>query len=278
MTLAARVLGVGLVGPGLPGWREAREMLAGRAAYAFTPTVIPSPEALPATERRRAGKCVRLALAAGLAAAAEAAIPARELAAVFASSTGDGENQHAICEVLASDDRAISPTRFHNSVHNAPAGYWGIATGAMMPTDSVAAFDATFGAGLVEALGRLAADPARPVVLVAYDAPYPEPLYSARPVLDAFGVALVLAGSPSPRGPLWGKDSTAEGRGEGLLLTVEITRRAATSMSDEALERVRSGIPSARSLPLLQLIAQGKQGRADLEYVDGLALTVTMQA
>jgi len=261
MTLAARVLGVGLVGPGLAGWREAREVLAGRAAYSFAPTVIPSPEALPATERRRAGKCVRLALAAGLAAAAEAALPARELAAVFASSTGDGENQHAICEVLASDDRAISPTRFHNSVHNAPAGYWGIATGAMMPIDSVAAFDATFGAGLLEAMGRLAADPARAVVLVAYDAPYPEPLYSARPVLDAFAVGLVLAAT-----------------GSGPAITVEIARHATTSMSDEALERVRCGIPSARCLPLLHLIAQGGQGRADLEYVDGLALTVTTQA
>jgi len=261
MTLAARVLGVGLVGPGLAGWREAREVLAGRAAYSPAPTVTPSADALPPTERRRAGKCVRLALAAGLAAAADAAIPARELAAVFASSTGDGENQHAICEVLASDDRAISPTRFHNSVHNAPAGYWGIATGAMMPIDSVAAFDATFGAGLIEALGRLAANPARPVLLVAYDAPYPEPLYSARPVLDAFGVGLVLG---------------AAGAGPGI--TVEIARRAASPMSDEALERVRRGIPSARSLPLLRLIAQGASGRADLEYIDGLALGVAMQA
>lgn len=260
MTLAARVLGVGLVGPGLAGWHEAREVLGGRTAYSPAATVIPSPEALPATERRRAGKCVRLALAAGLAAAADAAIPARELAAVFASSTGDGENQHAICEVLASDDRAISPTRFHNSVHNAPAGYWGIATGAMMPTDSVAAFDATFGAGLVEALGRVAADPARAVLLVAYDAPYPEPLNSARPVLDAFGVGLVLAAA-----------------GAGPAITVEIARRALTPMSDEALERVRRGIPAARSLPLLHLIAQGA-GRAELEYVDGLALAVTLQA
>jgi len=261
MTLAARVLGVGLVGPGLAGWREAREVLAGRAAYSPAATVIPPPDSLPATERRRAGKCVRLALAAGLAAAADAAIPARELAAVFASSTGDGENQHAICEVLASDDRAISPTRFHNSVHNAPAGYWGIATGAMMPTDSVAAFDATFGAGLVEALGRIAAEPARAVLLVAYDAPYPEPLQSARPVLDAFAVGLVLAAA-----------------GAGPAITVEIARRVASPMPDEALERVRRAIPSARSLPLLRLIAQGAQGRADLEYVDGLALTVTTQA
>ena len=55
MTLTARVLGVGLAGPGLAGWRESRDALAGRAAHVHAATVIPSPDALPATERRRAG-------------------------------------------------------------------------------------------------------------------------------------------------------------------------------------------------------------------------------
>ena len=50
MSLRARVLGVGLVGPGLAGWRESRAVLAGEAPYVAAPTTIPSPEALPATE------------------------------------------------------------------------------------------------------------------------------------------------------------------------------------------------------------------------------------
>ena len=33
----------------------------------------------------------------------------------------------------------------------------------------------------------------RAVLLIAYDAAYPEPLFSERPIPDAFGVALVLA-------------------------------------------------------------------------------------
>jgi len=97
MALVARVEGVGLLGPGLSGWEAARAILAGREAYVPAPTVIPAPEALPAVERRRAGKSVKLALAAGLAAAADAKREARELTAVFASSTGDGDNLHAIC-------------------------------------------------------------------------------------------------------------------------------------------------------------------------------------
>ena len=269
MTLAGRILGVGLIGPGLAGWRESRAVLSGEVAYAPAPTVIPVPEALPATERRRAGKTVKLALGAGFAACADAGRDARNLAAVFSSSTGDGENQHAICEVLASSDRDISPTRFHNSVHNAPAGYWGIATGAMAPSDSLAAFDASFAAGLLEALGRLAADPARDVLVVSYDAPYPEPLKAARPIADAFAVGMVLGHASPPSG---------EGRGAGCSISATFTNDPATEISEPALESVRSGIPAARALPLLQLFATGRPGRVVLEYLDGLSLAVEARA
>jgi hypothetical protein len=263
MRLAARVEGVGLVGPGLGGWEAARAILAGREPYVPAPTVIPAPEALPAVERRRAGKIVKLALAAGLAAAAASGRAARDLAAVFTSSTGDGDNLHAICEALASDDRLISPTRFHNSVHNAPSGYWGIATGATQPADSLAAFDASFGAGLVEALGRLAAEPSQPVALIAYDAPYPEPLHATRPIPDGFAAALVLASErDAQRGPT---------------ITIEMVDAEPSRLADPALESLRQAIPAARSLPLLALLASGKPGRTVLEYLDGLALAVTVE-
>jgi hypothetical protein len=261
MKLAARVEGVGLVGPGLAGWEAARAILAGQAPYSHEATKIPAPEALPAVERRRAGKSVKLALAAGIAAAADAKREARDLTAVFASSTGDGENLHAICEALASDDRLISPTRFHNSVHNAPSGYWGIATGATPPADSLAAFDASFGAGLVEALGRIASEPDRGVVLISYDAPYPEPLHATRPIPDGFAAALVLT-RPS-------------GAADGMQITLETTPEPPSTMADAALEALRREIPAARALPLLVLLASGRPGRTVIEYLDGVSLAVT---
>lgn len=257
MTLAARIRGVGLVGPGWSSWQEACDTLQGRVPHASRPTVAPPPEALPATERRRAGKSVRIALGTGLAAAAAAGVAPRELAAIFASSGGDGDTLHEICETLASDDRSISPTRFHNSVHNAPAGYWGIATGAMKPSDTVAAFDATFAAGLLEAATRLVAEPGTQVLLVAYDAPYPEPLASARPIADAFGVAFVLDG--------------ADG---GPRLAMRLSAEPATPMDDPSLEALRRSIPAARALPLLRLLARGESGRVAIEYLEGRSLTV----
>jgi hypothetical protein len=200
---------------------------------------------------------VRLALAAGLAAAADAGRRACDLVAVFTSSTGDGENQHAICEALASDDRMISPTRFHNSVHNAPVGYWGIATGAMRAADSLAAHDASVGAGLLEALARLAVEPGQPVVLVAYDAPYPEPLNAVRPIADSFAMAMVLG---APR--------------DGPVISLCTVREPPTPVSQASLERIRTGIPAARGLPILERLARADAGRVVIEYLDGLALAV----
>ena len=256
----ARVEGIGLVGPGLDGWTEARAILSGRVRYASGRTRIPLPEALPAVERRRAGTAVRISLAAGLEAAAAAGRSARDMGAVFTSSTGDGENVHAICEMLASDDRMISPTRFHNSVHNAPAGYWGIATGSQRAADSLAAFDASFGAGLVEALSRIGANPDEPVLLIAYDAPYPEPLNATRRIPDAFAVGLALVAQ-----------TTAT---RGMTISIAVDRRAPDVLDDPQLEGLRRAIPAARSLSLLHLLASERAGRATIDYLDDLSLTV----
>ena len=261
MTIAATVRGIGLVGPGLGGWEAAREVLAGRAAFAPAKAAVPVPEALPATERRRAGAAVKLALAAGLEAARAARCEPAECAAVFASSGGEAENCHAICEALASEDRLISPTRFHNSVHNAPAGYWGIATGATQAADCIAAFDASATAGLLEALVRIADEPSRAVLLVAYDCPYPEPLRAVRPIADAFAVGMVL---------------TADGVGPRL--QASLRSGAPDAMADAGLDRLRRAIPAARLLPLLAAIARGSAQSVALEYLDGTVLHVEAQA
>ena len=113
--------GIGLCGPGLPGWQDSANILAGRAEYQPIPTIIPLPTLLPANERRRTVPTVRLALAVGAEAFEHAGRDPADTATVFTSSGGDGETMHAILEVLAADAREVSPTRFHNSVHNAPS-------------------------------------------------------------------------------------------------------------------------------------------------------------
>jgi hypothetical protein len=184
--------GVGLLGPGFDAWEEGRQQLAGLVPTRAQKTVLPVPAALPAAERRRAGAIVKLTLAVGLQAVQAAGLDPARLPSVFASSGGDGQNCHEMCTALASPEKPISPTRFHNSVHNAASGYWGIATGSMAGSSVLCAFDGSFAAGLLEAV-TLAVAEQTPVLLLVYDTDYPEPLRSARPVPDSFGVALVLS-------------------------------------------------------------------------------------
>lgn len=260
--LSAWVEGVGLVGPGLADWPAAAEVLAGRVPYESRPTVIAPLECLPAAERRRTGKVVRLALSVGLEAVARAGAEAAALPAVFSSSGGDGENCHEICQVLAGSDRQISPTRFHNSVHNAASGYWGIATGAVAASNALCACDASFGAGLLETLAQVRIEET-PVLLIAYDAGYPEPIRTARPIPDAFGVALLL--------------TPAAGRGSLARLTAELSDAPAEVLPDAQLEALRAGVPAARSLPLLRRMARREHAAVVIDYLETqrLALEVS---
>lgn len=253
--------GVGLLGPGLPNWPAAQQVLAGAEPVA-QPLAVPAPLALPPAERRRVGVSVKVALAVALEAVAGAQADAGQLHSVFASSGADGDNCDAICQVLASDDRHISPTRFHNSVHNAPAGYWGIASAAMTPASVVCAYDAGFGAGLLEAMTQVVADGAG-VLLVAYEAPYPEPLQSKRPHPSAFGLALTLM-------PRRGPQSLAK-------MGVELVEAEADVLENAELEALRRQIPCARGLPLLQALAGGSSARVRLQYLAPLALAVEVE-
>ena len=154
--LQAWINGIGLIAPGLPDWPSAAAVLRGDAAYESAPSVLPVPLLLPPAERRRASRVIRLSLGVGQEAVTHAGADASTLATVFAASGADGHNCHSLCEQLAGDDRQISPTRFHNSVHNAAAGYWTIGAGCMAAATAISAYDASFAQGLIEAAVQLA--------------------------------------------------------------------------------------------------------------------------
>lgn len=261
-SLSAFIQGIGLLAPGFDDWATGSTILKGETAYAPAPTVLPAPAILPPAERRRASRLVKLALAVGLEAVTHAGADASTLATVFSASSGDGHNCHALCETLASDDRQVSPTRFHNSVHNTSAGYWGIATGATPPCQVICAYDASFSAGLLEALVQVAAEKV-PVLLIAYDAEYPEPIHAARPTPDAGGIALLL--------------SPDQGSGSLARITASLSDTPATTLADPELEKLRTDIPAMRGLPLLELLAKGASGTASLEYLAPLQLVVRVE-
>lgn len=247
---------IGLLGPGLSSWAQGRQVLDGSAPYVPARSVLPAPMALPPTERRRAGAVVKVSLGVAQEAVDTCGLAAKDLPSVFSSSSGDPVNCHEICSALASNDRLISPTRFHNSVHNASSGYWSICSGSMASSSALCARDGSFSAGLLEAVTQCTVDQAA-MLLVVYDTPYPEPLFSHRPIPDSMGIALVLSPRASDR---------SQAR-IGIAPRECFTRKPADTMANEQLESLRRTIPAAAGLPLLQAIARRQARSLALEYL-----------
>jgi hypothetical protein len=239
------VEGVGIIGPGLPSWSESREILAGRQAYSGgeLPRLLGS--RLPSAERRRSTAVTRLAID-----VAEQALPpnvsADDVATVFTSSGGEVEIIHRIFEELATAERLISPTQFHNSVHNAASGYWSIATGSRQASTSLSCFDDSFAMGLLETASQASIEGVR-VLLVAHDFPPLQPILRVRPLLAPFAVSLLLASEPS-------EHSFCE-----LAIGFDTADTGDFNhMEDAALEALRDGNPAARSLPVLAALARSE--------------------
>lgn len=244
MNAAAYIDAIGLLAPGLSSWSVALPVLSGTTPYETTALVPVQPASLPPNERRRAPLAVRMALRACEDAMSSSSVPSADLASVFATSDADMDIVHRICSTLAAPVRAVSPTDFHNSVHNAAAGYWSIASAARRASSAIAAYDYGLVTGLREALALLAVDNTD-VLLVLYDVPPPPPLYATRPIAQPAAVSFVLTRKPS---------ANALAR---LSLCAAATE---TTMNDAALEALRQNNPALRALPLLEALALRKSG------------------
>ncbi|HEU0068519.1 MAG TPA: beta-ketoacyl synthase chain length factor [Nitrospiraceae bacterium] len=253
------IQGIGLLAAGLEGWRAGRAVLAG--SEPFAPVAVPDPEAalLPPNERRRSSDCVRWAVHVAQEAIAQSGLDPREVPTVFASSGGEMGVLDTLCRTLAMPERVISPTLFHQSVHNTASGYWSIATTCQQSSTALSCYDDSFAAGLLEAITFVCVEQ-RPVLLVAYDLSVPAPLNEARPITTGFAVALVLV-PPS--------DCSLSGV---RLRLDEAHQDEPTGLVDPVLERVRQDNPAARSLPLLSAIAAGRPQSVRLSLLDSQQL------
>ncbi|MEO5771501.1 MAG: beta-ketoacyl synthase chain length factor [Burkholderiaceae bacterium] len=152
---------------------------------------LPSPQALPANERRRASQVVRLTLACAEQALQGSPFPVDQLRLVFASDEGTGEVCQQMLEALAVG-RELSPLVFHNSVHNAPSGYFCIGHQNRQSALSVSLGKESFASGLLCAAAE-AQTTGQPVIFLAYDAPMPPPLHCLLPIDQASATAWIIA-------------------------------------------------------------------------------------
>ena len=253
------VRGIGVCASGLTNWAQAAAIFAGAAPYAAGATPAGAPEGLPVTERRRINETSRLACLAAADALRE--YPPDDRAAnptVFVSSDGDGAVLAHMLETLAKRPIVVSPTAFHNSVYNAPAGYWSIAARSTAPSTTICADEASFAVGLIEAYAQ-ARTMQCPVLIVAVDAPFPEAIRSLGASAAAFACALAL--------DVW--------RGEGSLRLARWAiggHAARVERCDDALAHAFAGNAAAAAVPLLRALARDEPARVALPYLDGSVL------
>lgn len=237
--LSVWVSGVGLWAPGAPTWDAFRDVVGGVASPGVSER--PVADVLPPNERRRAPESVLLAAAAAGQAVRMSGRDAATLPCVFASAHGDQVITDYMCQTLATAPRELSPTKFHNSVHNAPAGYWTIATHCHASSSAVSGGEQAFGAGLLEAASLAVADD-RDVLLASYDIAGSGPLGAMTSTTGPFAVALVL----SPR---------ADGAASRLDITPERGNVGAEAIGDPWLDALVASNPAAHAVPLMHALA-----------------------
>lgn len=254
------IKGLGWWSSGLPDWASATAFVrTGEVPEEARPK--PAPELLAPNERRRAPDTVALALQVALDACAGAGADPATLSSVFTSTHGDLAITDYMCRTLVDDPGAVSPTKFHNSVHNAAAGYWTIGAGCMAPATAISGYDASFAEALVECIGQLV-DGTDPVLLVAYDAHSPGPLAEISRSEGLLASALVLARAEAGDAP-----------------RLRVTReRGEPAAADGPLSTRHGGNAMAPMLPLFEQLARGGSGSVLLHAGPGWRLRVEVVA
>jgi len=255
---------IGLTAPGLTNWENSLPVLRDETNYQAEPLDRYKPMLLPANERRRATELVRLAFRVSEEATQNLEAQRATLASVFASSGGDYQIIDQICRALSMPERMVSPTQFHNSVHNSAAGYWSIATQSRAPSTSLSAYDYSFPVGLLEAATLVVTDN-QPTLLVAYDTQPPSPLAEKRQITLPFATALVLA-------PAASEHTLAK-----LSLSTITGQQSETTCQLATLETLRASNPAASSLPLLELLAKQQPGQISLALNPNQQLMVELE-
>lgn len=259
--LSVWVKGIGLWAPGAADWHAFREIVNDAAKPAASER--PLAEVLPPNERRRAPESVLLAAAVAGQAVQMSGLDASTLPCVFASAHGDQVITDYMCQTLAVTPAELSPTKFHNSVHNAPAGYWTIATHCHASSSAISGGEDVFGAGLLEAATLAVADD-RDVLLASYDIAGTGPLGDMTSTTGPFAVALVL--SPHAHGAAVRLDISPEPGNSGV-----------EAMGDTWLDDIAASNPSARAVPLMHALALTRPMALRLAAARGLDLHVDIE-
>lgn len=194
--------------------------------------------------RRRATPLTRMAVEVLEQATTHADCDPASVPTVWATAHGEHTPAIKLLEMMQRGAGKLSPTLFHNSVHNTAGGYASIATGNVAPSTTVTGGGELVASALLEAWCLLERS-GRDVALVLADEPL-QPPFDRVDVRTPLAIALLLSRRPE--------------RALGVLTEF---RRAAIS---PAPDHERFGhLHVSAALPLLEHIVRGQPGSVALE-------------
>ncbi len=255
------IAGIGIWSERFANWDEFRDALAGATPEAAGAL---KPELIPARERRRAPAAVKMAVEVMDQACRMAGIDATDVATVFGSGMGDMQITDYICRTLADAPRMVSPTKFHNSVHNASTGYWSIATGSHLPANAISAHSNTVAASLLEGAVQ-AVEEQVPVLVALEELAAPQPFRSVIETEEPLATALLL---------------TPKGHAAAPLAALSLGVRAEAADTPAAMAIAGTGFSDnfvAPLLPLLAALAHGEASTTALPLSSGSTLDLSLE-
>ncbi len=235
------VVGVGAWSHHFGNWQE---LVLGLSGKGWGEDVKLAPGLLPPAVRRRAPVSVKMAIEVMKQACDMAALNPREVATVYCSAMGDMQITDYICQTLAQNPELLSPTQFHNSVHNAATGYWTIATNAHSPATAISAYTYSASMAFFEAAIQAAGEEV-PVMLVAEEVQAPPTLSFACPTSVPFAAAIILA-------------PVSENLPAIARLGFKAREEAVKWMGHSSLPDELANIPSANLLSVLAALAEAQ--------------------
>jgi hypothetical protein len=261
-TLRIQIESIAFWSSRLPDWKTARAVMRNEQEPLDTPQARPTPSLLAPTERRRAPDTVALALEVALQACKAADLAPHLPSTVFASTYGDLAITDYMCATLAATPTLVSPTKFHNSVHNAAAGYWSIGAHSLAPYIAISAGKHTFACGLLEAVVQAMCGD-RPVLYVAYDIEARGPLATMTSSVGLLATALILSPHQTPT---------------SSSLTVELLNvsESLATTTQTAIADAVAGNPLTIAMPFFEALAAETHRVVDLPLSEGLMLRTTI--
>jgi len=240
------VQAVSIIAPGINNWDEAQAFFCKKKTYNVQKVTKKLSTMLPPNESRRCSRTTKLALSSIQQLAGQTSFDRQNSRYVFSSCNGDLTVFHHISSALAQEGRPVSPIKFHNSVHNAPAGYASIVLQSHAPSTSITGYKDSFANGLLEAAVQSSIS-RQTCLFTAYDEVPPAPLYALFPIEDDFACSLLLM-------PVSNKENKEE-----MLCRLDITithKQKISIMAEDVFEQLRQSNPQAKVLPLLAAIAK----------------------